>query len=209
VVHSKRRDLAGHIRECALVTSRRTFGGALRGADVFIGASRPRALTASTLRNMNVRPLMILLLAAAESDLRPDAVSAVRRDAVVATGSADFPNQISGAMAFPALFRGALDVQAPYINDAMQLAAATAVADLARKQMCWRGEGPVRGFGPKYIVPHRSDARLLATVASAVAGAAIHNRAAAPPREGFDKARYARALTDRMFGNHLAASHAA
>jgi Malic enzyme len=107
----------------------------------------------------------------------------------------------------PLTVRGAVDVQAPYINDAMQLAAATAVADVARKHMCWRGEGPVRGFGPKYIVPHRSDARLLATVAPAVAGAAIHSRAAAPPREGFDKARYARALTDRMFGNHLAALH--
>lgn len=207
VVHSKRRDLAGHIREFALVTSRRTFGGALKGADVFIGASRPRALTAYMLRNMNVRPL-IFLLAAADSDLRPDAVSAVRRDAVVATGRPEYPNQISGTIAFPALFRGALDVQAPYINDAMQLAAARAVADLARNQMCWRGQGPVRGFGPKYIVPHRSDARLLTTIAPAVAEAAIHSRAAASPREGFDKARYVRALTDRMFGNHLPALHA-
>ena len=120
---------------------------------------------------------IIFAMANPEPEIRPADAKAVRDDAIIATGRSDYPNQINNVMCFPFLFRGALDTRAPEINEAMKMAAALALAELAQKPVpdeVARAYGGKRfSFGPDYIIPTPFDPRLLYTVSEAVAKAAI------------------------------------
>src|SRR5690606_10264521 len=118
-----------------------------------------------------------LALANPNPEILPEQVWAARPDAIMATGRSDYPNQVNNVLCFPFIFRGALDVGASEINEAMKLAAAEAIAELARAEasdvvaLAYGGAGPV--FGPKYIIPRPFDPRLILTIAPAVAKAAM------------------------------------
>jgi malate dehydrogenase (oxaloacetate-decarboxylating)(NADP+) len=173
-------------QEFAAKTKARTLEDALRGADVFVGLSQAGAMTAEMVRVMAPRPI-IFAMANPDPEITPNEVAAVRSDAIVATGRSDYPNQVNNVLGFPFIFRGALDVRATQINEAMKQAAVHALAELAR-----RGEGVpevVRraypgeemSFGPKNIIPKPFDPRVLMYVAPAVALAAMETGVARKP----------------------------
>jgi malate dehydrogenase (oxaloacetate-decarboxylating)(NADP+) len=173
-------------------TQARTLGEIIEGADVFIGLSAGGVLKPDMVRRMAPRPL-ILALANPEPEIHPDAAKAVREDAVIATGRSDYPNQVNNVLCFPFIFRGALDVGATQINEAMKLAAVHAIADLAMAEQsevvtAAYGE-PNLKFGPEYLIPKPFDPRLIATIAPAVAKAAIESGVAMRPIANFDAYR--------------------
>jgi malate dehydrogenase (oxaloacetate-decarboxylating)(NADP+) len=189
VVHEGRNDLPGNMRRYAKATTARTLGEVLKGADVFLGLSAPRVFKPEWLPLLADRPL-ILALANPDPEILPEQVWAARPDAIMATGRSDYPNQVNNVLCFPFIFRGALDVGAVEINEAMKVAAVEAIAELARAEgsevaaMAYGGAGP--GFGPKYIIPRPFDPRLILTIAPAVAKAAIASGAARRPITDFD-----------------------
>ncbi len=140
----------------AVVTDKRTLTQALEGADVFFGLSAKGALTADMLRSMNRDPI-IFAMANPDPEITPEEAHAIRSDAIVATGRSDYPNQVNNVLGFPYIFRGALDVRATTINDRMKIAAAEALAMLAREDVpdevaaAYRGQRP--RFGRDYIIP--------------------------------------------------------
>jgi malate dehydrogenase (oxaloacetate-decarboxylating)(NADP+) len=173
----------------------RTLAEALVGADVFVGVSAARTVTPAMIAAMAPRPI-IFALANPDPEIGYDEAKAARPDAIVATGRSDYPNQVNNVLCFPFLFRGALDVRATGINDAMKIAAARALADLAREDVPDAvakayGAEPLR-FGPDYVIPKPLDERVLLWVAPAVARAAIESGAARLPldvdryREGLE-----------------------
>ncbi|WP_093287802.1 malic enzyme-like NAD(P)-binding protein [Solimonas aquatica] len=180
VIHTGREDYPGlnpEKREFAVEPSeRRSLAGALAGADVFIGLSGPDLVREEWLMLMAERPI-VFALSNPVPEIRPEVALNVRRDLIMATGRSDYPNQVNNVLCFPFLFRGALDVRASCINDAMKVAAVRALAQLARE--------PVPGevldayglkslcFGPDYIIPKPLDPRLRNLVAPAVAQAAL------------------------------------
>ena len=165
----------------------RTLRDVLGGADLFLGLSAPRVLKPEWLELLAPKPL-ILALANPEPEILPEQVAALRPDAIVATGRSDFPNQVNNVLCFPFIFRGALDVSATTINEAMKIAAAEAIASLARMEAsevvvaAYGGSAPV--FGPDYIIPKPFDPRLILEIAPAVARAAMDSGvgASADPR---------------------------
>ncbi|WP_456307342.1 malic enzyme-like NAD(P)-binding protein [Paeniroseomonas aquatica] len=169
-------------------TDARMLEEVLDGADVFLGLSAPRVLKAEWLNKLGPRPL-ILALANPEPEIHPEAVRAVRPDAIVATGRTDYPNQVNNVLCFPFIFRGALDVGATTINEAMKVAAADAIAALARVEAsevvaaAYGGAAPV--FGQDYIIPKPFDPRLILEVAPAVARAAMASGVARRPIADF------------------------
>ena len=169
-------------------TDARMLEEVLEGADVFLGLSAPRVLKAEWLNKLGPRPL-ILALANPEPEIHPEAVRAVRPDAIVATGRTDYPNQVNNVLCFPFIFRGALDVGATTINEAMKVAAADAIAALARVEAsevvaaAYGGAAPV--FGADYIIPKPFDPRLILEVAPAVARAAMASGVARRPIADF------------------------
>jgi malate dehydrogenase (oxaloacetate-decarboxylating)(NADP+) len=168
----------------AVPTAARTVADALRGADVFVGLSVAGAITGEMLAAMAERPV-VFALANPVPEIHPDAVRAVRPDAVVATGRSDYPNQVNNVLGFPFIFRGALDVRAREINEEMKMAATRALAALAREDVPdsvarLYGLASVK-FGPDYLIPFPFDPRVLLWVAPAVAWAAVASGAA----EGF------------------------
>jgi malate dehydrogenase (oxaloacetate-decarboxylating)(NADP+) len=169
-------------------TDARLLEEVLDGADVFLGLSAPRVLKAEWLNKLGPRPL-ILALANPEPEIHPEAVRAVRPDAIVATGRTDYPNQVNNVLCFPFIFRGALDVGATTINEAMKVAAADAIAALARVEAsevvaaAYGGAAPV--FGADYIIPKPFDPRLILEVAPAVARAAMASGVARRPIADF------------------------
>ncbi|RYJ02261.1 MAG: NADP-dependent malic enzyme [Acetobacteraceae bacterium] len=169
-------------------TDARLLEEVLDGADVFLGLSAPRVLKAEWLNKLGPRPL-ILALANPEPEIHPEAVRAVRPDAIVATGRTDYPNQVNNVLCFPFIFRGALDVGATTINEAMKVAAADASAALARVEAsevvaaAYGGAAPV--FGADYIIPKPFDPRLILEVAPAVARAAMASGVARRPIADF------------------------
>ena len=169
-------------------TDARMLEEVLDGADVFLGLSAPRVLKAEWLNKLGPRPL-ILALANPEPEIHPEAVRAVRPDAIVATGRTDYPNQVNNVLCFPFIFRGALDVGATTINEAMKVAAADAIAALARVEAsevvaaAYGGQAPV--FGADYIIPKPFDPRLILEVAPAVARAAMASGVARRPIADF------------------------
>ncbi len=195
VVHAGRNDLTDRMHRYAHVTPARTLDEVLHGADVFMGLSAPRVLKPEWLGRFAAKPL-ILALANPEPEILPEAVRAARPDAIVATGRSDYPNQVNNVLCFPFIFRGALDVGATTINEAMKLAAVEAIAELARIEAsevvaaAYGGAAPV--FGPDYIIPKPFDPRLILQIAPAVALAAMESGVARRPIADF--AAYRREL---------------
>ena len=160
----------------AIETNDRTLEDAMTGADVLYGLSVAGAISAEMVDKMAERPI-IFAMANPDPEITPEEVLAVRPDAIMATGRSDYPNQVNNVLGFPYIFRGALDVRASAINDAMKIAAAQALADLAREDVpdevaaAYQGERP--HYGPEYIIPAPFDPRLIAKIPAAVARAAM------------------------------------
>jgi malate dehydrogenase (oxaloacetate-decarboxylating)(NADP+) len=170
--------------EFANDTKDRSLTDALKGADVFVGLSVAGAVTGEMVKAMADKPI-IFAMANPDPEITPDDVKKVRPDAIVATGRSDFPNQVNNVLGFPSIFRGALDVRATQINEAMKLAAVHALAQLARadvpEKVSLAYGGKEFHFGPEYIIPKPFDPRVLMWVAPAVAKAAIDSGVAQAP----------------------------
>ena len=178
VVTTRRTDLNSVKREFATDRPVTTLREALVGADVFLGVSTAGVLDADMVRSMAGNPL-VMALANPDPEISYDEAKAARPDVIVATGRTDYPNQVNNVLGFPYIFRGALDVRARKINEAMKLAAAHALAELAREEVpaeLAAAFGVDRlEFGPDYLIPKLTDPRLLGRVAPAVARAAVES----------------------------------
>jgi malate dehydrogenase (oxaloacetate-decarboxylating)(NADP+) len=182
VLHSGRDDISEYGRDLLRETSARTLADVMPGADVFIGVSAANALPPDLLKLMAPRPV-VFALANPDPEILPATAMAVRDDLIMATGRSDFPNQVNNALCFPYLFRGALDAKARQITTCMQVAAAHALAALAREEVPQAVLDAYAiselHFGRDYIIPKPFDPRLLEKVAGAVAEAARAEMAAA------------------------------
>jgi malate dehydrogenase (oxaloacetate-decarboxylating)(NADP+) len=167
-------------------TDARTLADALRGADVFFGLSAKGAVTREMVAGMADKPI-IFAMANPDPEITPEEVKEVRSDAIMATGRSDYPNQVNNVLCFPFVFRGALDVGATAINDAMKIAAVQAIAGLARAEISDVVNAAYAGeelrFGGAYILPKPFDPRLIVEVPSAVAKAAMDSGVATRPIE--------------------------
>jgi malate dehydrogenase (oxaloacetate-decarboxylating)(NADP+) len=181
VLHAGRDDIGEYGRDLLRETSARTLADVMPGADVFIGVSAANALPPDLLKLMAPKPV-VFALANPDPEILPATAMAVRDDIIMATGRSDFPNQVNNALCFPYLFRGALDAKARQITTAMQVAAAHALAALAREEVPQAVLDAYAiselHFGPDYIIPKPFDPRLLENVAGAVAEAARAETAA-------------------------------
>ncbi len=182
----------------AVKTPARTLAEALDGADVFFGLSVKGALTPAMVKSMAENPV-IFAMANPDPEITPEEVAEIRTDAIMATGRSDYPNQVNNVLGFPYIFRGALDVRATTINDAMKIAAAEALAALARQDVpddvaaAYQGNRPK--FGPSYIIPVPFDPRLISAIPVAVAKAAMDSGVAGRPI--LDMVGYANELSAR------------
>jgi malate dehydrogenase (oxaloacetate-decarboxylating)(NADP+) len=176
----------------AVDTDARTLGEALVGADVFLGLSAAGALKPEMVEKMAEQPI-IFAMANPDPEIWPPDATKVRPDAIIATGRSDFPNQVNNVLGFPFIFRGALDVRATAINDQMKIAAAEALARLAREpvpdEVAAAYGGRSQSFGRDYIIPAPFDPRLMEVVASAVAEAAMRSGVAQHPIENIQTYR--------------------
>jgi malate dehydrogenase (oxaloacetate-decarboxylating)(NADP+) len=182
----------------ATKTDDRTLDDAMKGADVFLGISAKDAVTPEMVRSMASHPI-IFAMANPDPEITPEEARAARSDAIIATGRSDYPNQINNVLGFPYLFRGALDIHARAINDEMKLAAAHALAELAREDVpdeVAMAYGHKLKFGPDYIIPTPFDPRLIHVVPVAVAKAGIASGAARREIEDWDA--YAVSLRSRL-----------
>ncbi|MBB3346868.1 MULTISPECIES: NADP-dependent malic enzyme [unclassified Sphingomonas] len=183
VIYQGRDDVNQWQSAHAANTDRRTLTEALHGADVFLGLSAAGALKPEMVKDMAPAPI-IFAMANPEPEIRPELAKAARPDAIVATGRSDYPNQVNNVLGFPFIFRGALDVRATGINDEMKIAAANAIAELARDRVpeeVAAAYGTRHTFGPDYIIPAPFDPRLMEMVSVAVAQAAIDSGVATKP----------------------------
>ena len=183
VIYQGREDINQWQSAHAAATDRRTLTEALNGADVFLGLSAAGALKPEMVKDMAKAPI-IFAMANPEPEIRPELAKAARPDAIIATGRSDYPNQVNNVIGFPFIFRGALDVRATGINDAMKIAAANAIAELARERVpeeVAMAYGVQHSFGPEYIIPAPFDPRLMELVPSAVAKAAMDSGVATKP----------------------------
>jgi malate dehydrogenase (oxaloacetate-decarboxylating)(NADP+) len=200
VVRADRTGMLPNMARYARHTDARTLKDALPGADIFLGLSAPHVLQPEWLGLLAPKPL-ILALANPDPEIMPALVASARPDAIVATGRSDFPNQVNNVLCFPFIFRGALDVSATTINEPMKIAAAEAIAGLARMEAsevvaaAYGGSAPV--FGPDYIIPKPFDPRLILEIAPAVARAAMESGVARRPIRDF--ALYRRDLERFVF----------
>jgi malate dehydrogenase (oxaloacetate-decarboxylating)(NADP+) len=183
----------------AVETQARTLSQALEGADVFFGLSVKGAVTQEMVKAMAEKPI-IFAMANPDPEITPEEARAARPDCIIATGRSDYPNQVNNVLGFPFIFRGALDVRASTIDDTMKIAAAEALAMLAREpvpeEVARSGAGRKLAFGPEYIIPNAFDPRLISRVPAAVAEAAMRSGVARKPL--MDVARYRRELTNRL-----------
>jgi malate dehydrogenase (oxaloacetate-decarboxylating)(NADP+) len=183
----------------AVKTKARTLADALEGADVFFGLSIAGALTPAMVKSMAKNPI-IFAMANPDPEITPEEVAKVRNDAIMATGRSDYPNQVNNVLGFPYIFRGALDVRARTINDAMKIAAAQALADLAREdvpdEVAAAYSGSRLQFGPGYLIPVPFDPRLISRIPVAVARAAMDSGVAR--RHLADLSEYAATLSARL-----------
>ncbi|TVS04083.1 MAG: NADP-dependent malic enzyme [Rhodobacteraceae bacterium] len=168
----------------AQASDKRSLDEVIAGADMFLGLSGPGVLKPEHVAQMTKRPI-IFALANPTPEILPDAVRAVAPDALIATGRSDFPNQVNNVLCFPFIFRGALDVGATEINDAMQIGCVEGIAALARATTSAEAAAAYKGeqlsFGPDYLIPKPFDPRLMGVVASAVAKAAMESGVAKRP----------------------------
>ena len=191
VIHRGREGVNQWQSTFAVDTDRRTLTEALAGADVFMGLSAAGAVSQDMVRGMAPRPI-IFAMANPDPEITPPEARAARPDAIIATGRSDFPNQVNNVLGFPFIFRGALDVRASAINDEMKIAAAQALAALARQQVpeeVAAAYGVRHHFGPDYIIPAPFDPRLMEIVPAAVARAAMDTGVATRPIVDFDAYR--------------------
>ncbi|PVM86031.1 NADP-dependent malic enzyme [Caulobacter radicis] len=193
VVHAGRDpDMPENMARYARPTDARTLPDVLPGADIFLGLSAPRVFKPEWLPLLAEKPL-ILAMANPDPEILPELVQAARPDAIMATGRSDYPNQVNNVLCFPFIFRGALDVGASEINEAMKVAAVEAIAELARAEAsevvasAYGGAAPM--FGAQYIIPKPFDPRLILQIAPAVARAAMDSGVATRPIEDFDAYR--------------------
>jgi len=195
VVHAGREGMAPNMARYARHTNARSLPEVLPGANVFLGLSAPGVLKPEWLPLLADRPL-IFALANPEPEILPEIARAARPDAIIATGRSDYPNQVNNVLCFPYIFRGALDAGASTINEAMKVAAAEAIASLARlpahESVAQAYGGQKLMFGPNYIIPTPFDPRLIAEIAPAVAKAAIDSGVA---RRTLDIDEYRRSLS--------------
>jgi len=181
VLHKDRNDLEEDRSLFANAKPDITLEKAMVDADVFVGLSVGNTVTPEMIKSMAKRPI-VFAMANPDPEISYDAATAVRDDLIMATGRSDFPNQVNNVLGFPFIFRGALDVRATQINEAMKLAAVRAIATLAKTpvpdivNMAYNEKS--MSFGPRYIIPKPLDPRLLSTVAPAVAKAAIESNVA-------------------------------
>ena len=183
----------------AVRTKARTLEEAMKGADVFFGLSVKGAVTQDMVKSMAAKPI-IFAMANPDPEITPEDVKAARGDAIVATGRSDYANQINNVLGFPYIFRGALDVRATTINEAMKVAAAEALAKLAREDVPDEVDRAYSGrrlrYGPEYVVPVPFDPRLIVEVSAAVAKAAMDSGVA--KKQITDMAEYKRSLSGRL-----------
>ena len=187
----KGRDNLNHWKSAhAIKTKSRTLDQAIKGADVFLGLSAKGILTKKMVKSMAKNPI-IFACANPDPEITPEEVSEVRKDAIVATGRSDYPNQVNNLLGFPYIFRGALDVRAKTINEEMKVAAANAIATLAREDVpdevaAAMGGGERPKYGKEYIIPSTFDPRLISVIPVAVAKAAIKSRVARKTIKDFE-----------------------
>jgi malate dehydrogenase (oxaloacetate-decarboxylating)(NADP+) len=178
LLHTDRTDLDELKKEFAVSTKAVTLEQALKDADVFIGLSKGDVLTQDMVKSMAKNPI-VFAMANPDPEISYEDATAARKDIIMATGRSDYPNQVNNVLGFPYIFRGALDVRATQINEAMKLAAVKALAELTKTpvpdivNMAYNEK--TISFGPGYIIPKPVDPRLLSTVAPAVAKAAIES----------------------------------
>ncbi|EDP62180.1 malic enzyme [alpha proteobacterium BAL199] len=176
----------------AAITDKRTLAEALESADVFFGLSAKGAVTTDMVKSMGPQPI-IFAMANPDPEITPEDVMSVRDDAIIATGRSDYPNQVNNVLGFPYIFRGALDVRASEINEAMKIAAANALAELARQDVPDEVDAAYSGrrlhYGREYIIPAPFDPRLIVHVSAAVAQAAMETGVARKPIEDMDAYR--------------------
>jgi malate dehydrogenase (oxaloacetate-decarboxylating)(NADP+) len=188
VYEGRREEMDPNKARYARRTEARKLADIIGGADIFLGLSAAGVLKPEMVAKMADKPL-ILALANPEPEIMPDVAKAVRPDAVIATGRSDYPNQTNNVLVFPFIFRGALDVGATTINEAMKIAAVTAIADLAMAEQsevvtAAYGEANLK-FGPEYLIPKPFDPRLIVQIAPAVAKAAMDSGVATRPIADF------------------------
>jgi malate dehydrogenase (oxaloacetate-decarboxylating)(NADP+) len=183
----------------AVETKARTLVEAVKGADVILGLSKKGAFTGEMVKSMAKNPI-IFAMANPYPEITPEEAKAARDDVIIATGRSDYPNQVNNVIGFPYIFRGALDVRATTINEEMKIAAAQAIAALAREDVpdevaaAYRGARPV--YGPEYIIPSPFDPRLISRVSAAVAEAAMKSGVA--KKQITDLAAYQFQLSARL-----------
>ncbi len=183
----------------AIDTSERSLLDTIKGADVFIGLSAKDVLNEEMLKSMSKDPI-IFALANPDPEVRPEFAKSVRPDAIIATGRSDYNNQVNNVMGFPYIFRGALDIHATTINDEMKIAAADAIAKLAREpvpdEISAVYGGRKMSYGREYIIPTPFDPRLISIVSPAVAKAAVYSGVAR--RAIQDWSKYENQLKSRL-----------
>tara|TARA_B100000953_G_scaffold170707_1_gene140603 strand:- start:568 stop:2193 length:1626 start_codon:yes stop_codon:yes gene_type:complete len=177
VIHSERKENINQWKSAhSIKTKKRSLADALKGADVFFGLSKGKVVSQEMVKSMAEKPI-IFAMANPEPEILPEIVKECRSDAIIATGRSDYPNQVNNVLGFPYIFRGALDVRATTINLEMKIAAAKAIAELAKEDVpdevanAYPGKRPQ--YGPEYIIPSPFDPRLISKVPPAVAKAAM------------------------------------
>ena len=205
VYEGRREEMDARKRTYARATAARRLEEVIEGADIFLGLSAPGILSGEMVKRMAPKPL-ILALANPDPEILPDLARAARPDAVIATGRSDYPNQVNNVLCFPFIFRGALDVGAITINEAMKLACVEALAELARMEpsevvvKAYGGEHA--SFGPDYLIPRPFDPRLVIELPPAVAKAAMASGVATRPIADFEA--YRERLSQFAFRSGLA-----
>jgi malate dehydrogenase (oxaloacetate-decarboxylating)(NADP+) len=200
----RREDMDAAKQRYARDTSARTLADIIKSTDIFLGLSAGGVLTQAMVATMAAQPI-ILALANPTPEILPELAKQVRPDAIIATGRSDYPNQVNNALCFPYIFRGALDVGATTINEAMKVACVHAIAELARRELsdvAARAYGDqLFSFGPEYLIPQPFDPRLLVSLAPAVAKAAMDSGIATRPIT--DLAAYRERLSQFVFRTGL------
>jgi len=204
VYEGRAEDMNPHKDQFAQKSDLRTLDDVIGEADLFLGLSGPSVLKPEMVKKMAERPI-IFALANPTPEILPDAAREVAPDAIIATGRSDFPNQVNNVLCFPFIFRGALDVGATEINDAMQIACVDGIAEMARATTSAEAAAAYKGeqltFGPDYLIPKPFDPRLVGVVSSAVAKAAMESGVAKRPIDDIEA--YKQRLNQTVFKSAL------
>ena len=199
VISKERKNIDQFKSAFAIDTKLRTLGEAIKDADVFLGLSAKNVVSKEMVKSMAKNPI-IFACANPDPEIKPELIEEVRSDAIIATGRSDYPNQVNNLIGFPYIFRGALDVRAKEINEEMKVAAANAIALLARENVpdevvsAYGGDRP--RYGKDYIIPSTFDPRLISVIPSAVAQAAMKSGVAR--KKISDLELYKDQLTNRL-----------